>query len=477
MTVTFTTTGQGIFARLGKLFGALTRMETFQSDIVDASGTSVQEALQEYINSVGATANTDIQYTNLLTNDLDALRNEIGGDFIRKIQAVAERTLIEMMQADLEGETPATGLPSKTVYEALYELREQMIAGSKTLDGTTVTIGSTAAGGSNVGNGTVIVSAEADNAKHSTTNQIPTTRTETLSFRCIKDARSRKLAKGGEVFEVRGAEPFMATDHRWPGGSGYVGRFQSTSPIVGEGTRPGRNILRNSSFESFVSNVPRNWTATTGTGGSHIYEETSTVALGSSALKLASNGSTNICIQQKFGDVSAGTGQGVKPDALYGIAVLARKGGTTSSAGALTIGLANSSKTFATGNSIAISHGDLSASAYGIFTGSFRARTDLADPIYLTIEQTTAFTNGTNVFIDGLVLAEMIPTAPGGAHFLIVPGPTAFNLEDSFSVAVTNNGEGLFHKYMDRVFNTYQHGIFMPSNLVGGENVADTLIA
>ena len=167
----------------------------------------------------------------------------------------------------------------------------------------------------------------------------------------------------------------------------------------------------------------------------------------------------------------------MKPDALYGIAVLARKGGTGSSAGTLTIGLANSSKTFATGNSIAIGHGDLSDSAYGVFTGSFRARTDLADPIYLTIEQTTAFTNGTNVFIDGLVFAEMIPTAPGGAHFLIVPGATSFNLEDTFTVAVTNNGEGSFHRYFDRVFNTYEHGIYLPSNLVGGENIADSLIA
>jgi hypothetical protein len=478
MTVNFTTTGQGIFARLGKLFGALSRMETFQSDIVDASGTSVQEALQEYINSVGATANTDIQFTQELTRDMHMLKNSIGGDFFRRVKSVAETTLVEMMEADLQGETPPSNLPRKTVKEALFELREQMLANSKTLDGSVITIGSTTAGGSNVGNGTVIVSAEADNAKTGTHGEsLGTCRTETLRFRCIQDARNKKLAKGAEIFEVRGAASYGNDDHRWPGGSGYVGNYASTSPIVGDGRRQGRNMLRNSSFESFVANVPKNWLATTGSAGATIFEESSTVAVGSNALKMASDGSTNICVQQKFGDVGGGAIAGVKPDALYGVAILARKSGTGSSAGVLRVGLANASKTFATSNYFDIAHGTLSDSAYGIHTGSFRAATDLADPIYFTIEQQTAFTNGTNVFIDGVVFAEMIDTAAGGVKFLIVPGPTAFNIEDTFTVDVTNGDQGLMMRYMDRVFDLYGNGILPPVHLAGSENIADSLIA
>ncbi len=476
MTVVWTTSGQGIFARFGKLFGALSRMVAFQDDIVDASGTSVQEALQEYINSIGSTANTDIQYTNELSKDVHQLKNQIGSDFFQRVRRVAHVTLIEMMEADLQSETPPSNLPRKNVTEALYELRDQMIANSKTLDGSVITIGSTAAGGSNVGNGTVIVSAEADNGKHSTHGEsIGTCRTETLRFRCVQDARSRKLAKGAEIFEVRGAAQYDAADHRWPGGSGFVGNVTAASPILGDGKVQGRNILRNSSFETFTSNTPKNWIVRTGSAGSTVYKESSTVALGSSALKMASDGSTLICIQQELGSFGSGAGVGVKPDALYGVGILARKSGTTSSAGVLKIGLANASKSY--DNNFTIAHGTLSDSAYGLHTGSFRAAVDIADPIYFTIEQSTAFTNGTNVFIDGIVFAEMIDTAPGGVKFLIIPGPTAFNIEDTFTVDVTNGGQGLMLSYMDRMFDLYGKGILPPVHLAGSENIADSLIA
>lgn len=476
MTVNFTTGGQGIFARFGKLFGALSRMETFQDDIVDASGTSVQEALQEYINSVGATQNTDIQYANELLQNTDQLKNIIGGDFLRRIQTVARTTLIEMMEADLQSETPPSNLPRKTVRDALFELRDQMIANSKTLDGSVITIGSTTAGGSNVGNGTVIVSAEADNTKNATHgSSIGTCRTETLRFRCVNDARSKKLAVGSEIFEVRGAASYPATDHRWPGGSGYVGNYAACTPVIGDGRRTGKNLLRNSSFESFTSNLPKNWIAKTGSAGATILEETSTVALGTKSLKMASDGSTKICVQQEFGNMGTGATQGIRPDALYGVGIIARKAGTGSSAGVLKVGLANSSLSY--DNSFSIAHGTLSDSAFGIHTGTFRAATDLADPIYFTIEQSTAFTNGTNVFIDGVVIAEMVSTAPGGVKFLIIPGPTAFNIEDTFTVDVTNGDQGLMLRYMDRMFDLYKSGILPPVHLAGSENIADTLIA
>jgi len=476
VTVDFTTSGQGIFARLGKLFGALSRMETFQDDIVDASGTSVQEALQEYINALGATQNTDIQFTKELTQDIDALKNSIGSDFFMRVQSVARRTLIEMMEADLKAQTPPSNLPRKTFKDALFELRDQMIANSKSLDGSVITIGSTSAGGSNVGNGTVIVSAEADNTKTATHgSNIGTCRTETLRFRCIADARTKKLPVGAEMFEVRGAAVYPSMDHRWPGGSGYVGNFSATSTVLGDGRRTGRNMLRNSSFESFQSNLPLNWIARTGSAGATILKESSTVAIGSNALKLASDGSTQICVQQEFGSIGSGATQGVRPDALYGVGILARKSGTASSAGVLKVGLANASKSY--DNSFTINHGSLSDSAYGVHTGSFRAATDLADPIYFTIEQSTAFTNGTNVLIDGVVFAEMISTAPGGVKFLIIPGPTAFNIEDSFTVDVTNGDQGSMLRFMDRVFDLYQNGILPPVNLAGSENIADSLIA
>jgi hypothetical protein len=213
----------------------------------------------------------------------------------------------------------------------------------------------------------------------------------------------------------------------------------------------------------------------TGSAGSTVYKESSTVAVGSTALKMASDGSTAICLQQELGTFSNGASVGIKPDGLYGVGILARKSGTTSSAGMLKVGLANASKSYS--SNFTVAHGTLSASAYGLHTGSFRVPLDVPDPIYFTIEQSTAFTNGTNVFIDGIVFAEMMETAAGGVRFLIIPGATPFQIEDTFTVDVTNGDQGSMLRYMDRVFDLYRRGIFPPVNLAGSENIADSLIA
>ncbi len=477
MTVNFITAKTGIFARFGKLFGAWSRMVSFQDDIVNNAGTSVQEAINEYVNTLGATANTDLKMADPIIKDLDDLQNSIGAPLFGRIRQTLSKTLIEMMQADLEAETPASGLPQKTINEALYELRNQMIANSKSVDGNTVTIGSTSAAGGNTGTGTVIVSAEPDNYKNSTHTAYPTARTETLRFTCYEDARSKKRSKGSELFEVRGAEKFGPMDHRWPGGSGFVGRHASASDTQSDGRKKGRNILRNSSFEGFVSNTPTAWEIKVGGAGSTIYKDASVYARGTSALKLVGDGTNAIRIHQQMGNLDVGSPVGVKPDALYCISFLARKSGTGSSAGSLQVGLSNDSGSFVSGCSKSVAHGSLSSSAFGNFNHTFRAPLDLIDPVYFTVSQATAFTSGTNVHVDGLIMAEMIPTAAGGVHFIIVPGATDFVRGDEFTVAVTNNGEGAMHSYMDRFFDLYRSGIFMPGNVVGGETVADSLIA
>ena len=93
------------------------------------------------------------------------------------------------------------------------------------------------------------------------------------------------------------------------------------------------------------------------------------------------------------------------------------------------------------------------------------------------IQQSTAFTNGTNLHIDGLVLAKMHKTALGGVALGIVPGSTDFIVGDTISVQITNNGEGDMERFLDKFFNTYQSGIFMPQDLAGSETVADSLIS
>ena len=471
MTVNLITANTGIFKRWGKIFGAWKRTEQFQSDIVDNAGQSFQEAINEFINTLNATANTDLNMASSLLTDLDGLRNGIGIPIWNRLHVAATRTLIEMVDAD-------TKIPIRSVTEALHELREQMDTADKTLDGTTITLGTPSVSGT--GNGTVILNVEPDNTYHPKITQIPTVRSETLSFKCVKDSSSEGVVAGGEIFDLRGKQSYPPSDHRWPGGSGMRRGIACTSDNLADGRVGTRNILRNSSFNSWTSNTPNRWRIATGSAGSHVYEETGTVARGGSCMKMASNGSTLIRVDQKLNAPGDGTPVKVHGDNLYAISLLARKGGTTSSAGSLRVGLATEDGSIISGSTFNTAHGAISDSAWTQLTYSFRAggsSLTVPNPAYFMIQQSTAFTSGTNLFIDGLVISQMYKTAVGGVSCVIVPGSTDFVVGDTITAAVTNNGEGEFEKYLDLFFDLYNKGIYFPQDLAGSEDVDDALVS
>ncbi len=470
MTVDFTTAKTGIFARLGKIFGVWDRTSSFQSDIVDNASKSFQEAINEYVNTLGATSNTDLEMATSLLSGMDGLRNGIGQPIWDRLRDTARRTLIEMMHAD-------TPLPAKTVREALKELRDQMDAGSKTLDGTTITIGSTSKSTSDTGD--VIINVTPDKREHSKITQYPTVRSETIVFRCIQDSSSRGVVPGGERFRMEGEQPFEASDHRWPGGSGVRNNLNSVSDNLNDGRGPMTNILRNSNFEHWSSNTPKAWSIPTGSAGTHVYQESSTGARGSNCLKMASDGSTLIRVHQQLDRLQGSAGT-LPVEAVTAISCLARKSGTTSSAGSLRIGFAESDASIVSGSTFNTAHGSISSSAWTHLTHSFRlGGTALATPkeMYFMLQQSTAFTNGTNLFIDGLVVCNMYRTAAGGISCAIVPGSVDFKVGDTLTVQITNNGEGTIESMMDRFFNLYREGIFFPQDTAGSENVADSLVS
>ena len=267
MTVNLTTSRTGLFARLGKIFGIIKRVEQFQADLIDNSSQSFQEAINEYVNTLGATANTDLDMADALISGLDGVRNMAGQHIIARCHAAAGKTLVRMVDAD-------TKIPLRSVKEALTELNNQMIAASASLDGSTITVGTTSAAGS--GTGTAIVATEADNAPNAGILEYPSIRSETLEFRCIRDHSSSGTPTGGEVFRIQGEQPFNYTDHRWPGGTGTWGVYACTSDLVSDGSAAGVNVLRNSSFDSFDdANAPVNWNIAVGSAGATVMENTS----------------------------------------------------------------------------------------------------------------------------------------------------------------------------------------------------------
>ena len=470
MTVNLDTAKTGLFARLGKIFGIVKRVEQFQSDIIDNASQSFQEALNEYVNTLGATANTDLDMADLLLSGLDDVRNRAGEHIIARCQAAAIKTLVRMVDAD-------TAIPLRNVHEALIELKDQMVAASESVDGTTITIGSTSA--ASTGTGTVIVSAEADNLMNSGVVSYPTIRSETLKFTCVRDTSSGNIASGGESFTIQGKQPYINTDHRWPGGTGRWGMYPATSDLVSDGRAAGVNVLRNSSFNSFDdANSPVNWNIAVGAAGSEVMENSTNPAQGVSCLQIRNDGSTNIRMMQQINSkTKTGTRGRVVADGLYAISFLINRANTSPSAGTIQVGLFLEDGTAISGNTISVNHGSITTS-FALQTFSFRAALTLSSaPVYFGIKISTAFTNGCHLNIDRLVCARMHQQSSSSPGCLIVPGATDFVVNDEMTVAITNNGEGELERYMDRMFNTYQKRVYVPNHLLGSETVADSLVS
>lgn len=461
----------GIMKRLGKIFGAIKRVEAFQADMVDNSGQSFQEIINEYITATDATANTNLKLIGSLTQEHDFFRNSIGSTILPRLYASAELTLIEMVNDEVP-------LKTKTIKSALFELRRLMAGASKTMDATTITIGSTTKVVGASTTGTVVVSAEADNTYHSTMASFPTCKTELLTFTCVSDATTKGVVRGGELFEIRGATPFGRNDHRWPGGSGNLGVYPATSELLADGQTPGRNLLRNSGFENFdQSEKSPGWSFGAGST-STILANPATPLHGLKSLQFRSDGSTNLFLRQKTNThQGGGTIAQVKNDDLYCISFVMNRANTSPSAGALTVGLMEQDGTAVTDSTTTIAHGSI-GTAVAQYTFTFRAGggSALPDDLYFGIRQSTAFTSGTYLNIDRLVLTKMISTGPGGVSCAIVPGTTDFQLGDQFTVQVTNNGEGEMLNYFDKCFDTYRHNIHLPS-ATSSETVDDALVS
>ena len=472
------TANTGIMARLGKIFGIIDRVEDFQSDIVDNASKSLRKGINEFVHTLNDASNTKLEYVDALIGGHDQLRNEIAAPILARCYGAAHRALIEMVNDDVGG------LDNKDLRSAMFELRRLMATAgtTETMNATTVSIGTTSAASGNVGTGTVVVSAEADNKFHSTMASYPTCRTETLRFKCVSDATTKGIVKGGEMFTIKGKQPFSNIDHRWPGGSGNVGTYAATSELLSDGQTAGRNILRNSGFENFdSSNKTPGWTVATGSAGTNILGQTSAALHGSTSLQMRSDASTNLFIRQQIDSRAAGGTLGtVEADGLYCVSFLINRANTSPSAGALTIGLMQADGTAVSDSTTTLAHGDIATGA-ALKTFTFRAGgtgLTLPSPLYFGIRQSTPFTSGTYLNIDRMTFTRMIPTAPGGVHCAIVPGATDFVVDDEFTVAVTNNGEGLMERMIDKCFDTNRMGIHLPNNAVAdAETVSDALLA
>ena len=100
----------------------------------------------------------------------------------------------------------------------------------------------------------------------------------------------------------------------------------------------------------------------------------------------------------------------------------------------------------------------------------------MATDLYFHLESTTTVAVA-SVYIDEIVIVELIPLAPGGQAMGMIAGSTDWVIDDNGRFQFTNDGSSGFVRGFDRLFDMYGKGLALPSNYAAGETISDSLIA
>jgi len=449
----------GLFTRLGRL--------VFMMNAVRAHQTNLRTLLA---NVQAAYTSTDSYMIEVLAGNIDRRILEAGG-ILNDVRAAAERTIIEMCFAEANTSGAANTMRSRQITDALVWLIRQMDTDSETIDGTTITKSSATYGSGNIGNGRFVWSTQSPNILLGSTADWPNIRSETLEARCVQDAANGAIQRGAEVFEIRGQPSYPPLDYRFPAGSGTLTRVECVSASVDAGAIY-ENQLTNSDFEDQTSNLPDQWAVVTGTAGTQFQTDATTAFRGTRSIKLNA-GSGAFGIRQQLG-ASSGTLGRLTPDRPYVIAFGYKiDSGCT---GAIRICVKDGAGNIIDGGNftapLTLTGGSTS---WVPVTLTLRSPRNIPQETFLHIESTTAITVAA-AYIDEVILAELVPIAPGGQAVGMIAGSTDWRADDNGRFSFENLNEGAFVRAFDRLFDMYGKGLSIPQNYSNSETIADTLI-
>lgn len=445
----------GLFTRLGKIFGMVADISTHQADV----DTEVQDILGEY-------SDADQYMLKGLGDIIESMQIQSAAPFT-KLQAAAVNTVIEMVHAD-------ANLLNKTLRDSLIELIRQMESSADDVDGNVAVLSIDSVGASNTGNGTVVFS----NSDHEG-NILQNMRNEKIKLTCTTDRQVRGTP-GQEVFSVIGEYPVADIKNvSWPSGSGINSSVQVSDPAQNAMSgHSGKNHLHNSDFEDFTTtNQPDNWSAVVGSIGTDIVEEGTVVYRGSKCLAFAADGSTLTAIDQDFGT----TGQTVaklSPSTKYMISVrVSAESGVTT--GTLRFSIKDNANNIVGSSNLDVTLSGVSTGGtFDHFTKELNMPGKVPAGTKFVIEFTVAADNTKSIYIDDLALFPMTQFGgPGGPYVNVIPGSTAWVEDDVVTLDVSNPHTGDFAKHFDRFFSMYSMGLQLPYDTGGTETISDALIA
>ncbi|HEV3022171.1 MAG TPA: hypothetical protein VGX76_06875, partial [Pirellulales bacterium] len=369
----------------------------------------------------------------------------------KTFQTAAQALLIAQVNAD-------TPLAALTFQNALAVLKTQMLAAGAKVTANTVTA-STVAGGSNVGNGTLVAGV-----KDKYGFQLDNLLAEAIAVTVTSDATA-----GLETLQFLGAAAVAdPLNNAWPGGSG-CNRTLTSCP---DGSN-GASLLGalNGNWELWTVNTPTSWTITGGVAGTQ-FQKGSSPYNGSFALEILGGTGVLTNLNQTLTTFKART-----PYAINGYV----KADVVPAAGTLIFDLYNGASVIQdeAGNNCS-----LSINCHTLTTGyvAYNAIWSIADPlpatVTLRVRTSVDITAGSNVFVDSLSIqpATQLGTYLGDSCWAAVFGGNVnWTLRDVLTLTTANNRTCQWQQAFDKLFTARQLGYMLPTT-GGGATISDGLI-
>jgi hypothetical protein len=462
MALDYDTQPGGLFRQLGQLFALMRTVNAARNDVApdpDATWGALGPTIKDLQTGLDDIAD---QYDDSVFDEVvdglnaDAASHRLAQKaFLSRLQTYARNTVIEHVHSQYP-------LSTKNIANAIAELARRMDLDTETVNGSTVSATSTAAG-TNEGDGVAAVTVK---NKYGDDSQYLFN--ESIILECNNDSQLTGT-EGRETFTVTGAAAESDTlSQDWPAGSAASGSLTAL-----DAASTTSNLLTNGSFNTFtVANTPTSWTIQVGAAATDIFEAGNTDDYdGDNALEFTGTGGQPL--SQIWQALTT-----LKPNTVYAYCYRAKRS-TSLAAGVLSIDLHNGTSVIAddasTSNSTTKAYSALTTS-YQAFTGFFITPNVLPSTVRLRVHISTALTSGESLFVDHLCLAAATQLYTGGVYAAIFSGATNFAKYDRFTLAVSST-LGVFQEYFERCFGMRTLGYQLPYDGAGTESNPDSYIS
>jgi len=470
MAIDYTGTAAGLFTRLGKIIDLGRDVRTAQADVVSE--------LNDIASVYTSTTLNRQEYLGALNDDRERQADQLGRATQVNVGRAIEHTIIETVDND-----PDLGpLPHMDLNDALRILTIDMRTNTtpQSIGTTNISISAQTASSTTI-DGVMLVSEAGKFAYGGAKSalkaaQNDTILAETITARCVEDARDGKHIRGNELFVVTGQKPVDRLDRRWPEGSGGYLMLHSTCSDIDSSSQRGQNQLTNSGFER-VNSVPFpiSWTISTGTSGTSIVGDTDAYR-GAYSIKFVGDGTNARGVYQIMGQGPRPT---IKSNTPYIVSARIRADSGTLAAGSITLELCDStysqiSGCFVARNFNAGTGGTNLTTAWEHLRGTWTTPLDLPGEIRFHLVTNVALANSAALLIDEVILTEAAPLYRGGPAVAIVAGQVDWELDDFVKVGIAKTANA-WQQELDRYLNLAARDIQFPTSAT--PTISTTLIA